>query len=162
MAGVLAATYYTGPIRSGLRALKYRHAKAVAPCLATYMERPLQSIKADQLLLVPVPLHRSRLKSRGHNQADLLAAHLGRATGLPVSRNLRRTRATVSQTTLNKQHRTANVTGAFEWSGGSLGGKAVVIIDDVTTTGATISACAAAFKPARPSAVWGLAVAKKR
>lgn len=162
LAGVKAAAYYGGPIRNGLRSLKYQHAKAVAPFLAAYLQIPLRQIGSQKLVLIPVPLHRRRLKSRGHNQARLLAHHLGKLTGLPVQDQLTRIRPTVSQTTLDKPHRAANVAGAFAWRGESLSGQTAVIIDDVTTTGATLSACATALKPAHPASVWGLTVAKKR
>lgn len=160
--GIRAGAYYTEPLRSGLRALKYRHAKTVAPPLAAYLERPLAQIGDERLILVPVPLHRTRLKTRGHNQAELLARAVSRRTGIPITTRLVRDRATVSQTTLDKPHRAANVTGAFAWHGEPLTGRTAVIIDDVTTTGATLSACAAALKTANPAAIWGLTVAKKR
>jgi ComF family protein len=133
----------------------------LAPHLARHLEPLLQGIPGS-LLLIPVPLHPRRLRKRGHNQAELLASALTRASQQSISQELVRTRATVSQTTLDRAERLVNVHDAFAWKGGSLHGKTVVLIDDVTTTGATFSACAAALQPAGPAAVWGLAVAKKR
>jgi predicted amidophosphoribosyltransferase len=81
---------------------------------------------------------------------------------MPVLTGLVRVRRTASQTTLDKAQRAANVKDAFAWRSGPLTGLTVVLIDDVTTTGATFTACATAVRDARPDAVWGLAVAKKR
>jgi ComF family protein len=159
LAGIRVGGFYEGPLRQGLRAIKYGHAKAAAPALAGYLESAVQQNQAT--IIIPVPLHRSRLRQRGHNQAALLATSLARHTGLPLNTRLVRTRATASQTTLDKPRRAANVRGAFRWRGGSLRNQTVVIVDDVTTTGATLSACAQALKSAHPHAVWGVAIAKK-
>lgn len=159
MEGVRAAAFYNDPLASALKALKYRHAKVVAPSLADYLV-PL--VPPKDPVLIPVPLHPKRLRSRGHNQAELLAQSLARLASCQISDGLIRVRHTATQTKLNKAERARNVADAFTWRGGSLRGKTVVLIDDVTTTGATFAACADALNEARPRSIWGLAVAKKR
>jgi ComF family protein len=93
--------------------------------------------------VVPVPLHSSRRRERGFNQAADLAAGLG----LPVSRSLRRIRATVPQAELPAGRRHRNVRRAFRATGAAaaLRARTVVLIDDVSTTGATLEACARAL-----------------
>lgn len=94
--------------------------------------------------VVPVPLHASRRRHRGFNQADDLARH----AGLPVYRALRRVRATPMQTGLPAAQRRRNMRGAFACTrrARGLAGAIVVLIDDVSTTGATLDACARVLK----------------
>jgi ComF family protein len=95
-------------------------------------------------LLVPVPLSRQRRRERGYNQAELLARRIGRNIGAtPSSGVLDRLRDTPSQVGLSGVERHANVVGAFR-ANERLDGLRVVLVDDVTTTGATLNACAAA------------------
>jgi ComF family protein len=108
--------------------------------------------------LVAVPLHQSRRRHRGFNQA----ADLAHAIGLPVVSALRRTRATATQTELPAGRRHRNVRGAFEATraAGVLKDAVVVLIDDVSTTGATLDACARALKDAGVREVRALTAAR--
>ena len=102
-------------------------------------------------MIVPVPLHSAKRRERGFNQAERLAAGLGRATRIPVnSRLLQRTVPTPSQTRLDRDQRAANVRGAFRLRPGQSldGARRIVLLDDVFTTGATTSACAKVLKTA--------------
>ena len=94
--------------------------------------------------VVPVPLHRSKRRQRGFNQAADLARHIG----LPVAAALKRVRATPSQTSLPASQRHRNVKDAFAATSQMrhVAGTIVVLIDDVSTTGATLDACARALK----------------
>lgn len=105
--------------------------------------------------LVPVPLHPLKFRYREFNQAELLAAQLARATGIPLHRHLlRRVTATATQTLLTRERRAANMKNAFAVpSGTSLAGKRLVVVDDVFTTGATTSECARALRGAGAAAV---------
>ena len=104
------------------------------------------SLFANAAAVVPVPLHMTRRHARGFNQASDLARHLG----LPVIHALRRTRATAVQATLPAAQRHGNVRGAFETTrvGRKLRGLVIVLVDDVSTTGATLEACARTLKDA--------------
>ena len=151
-----------GTVRDLVHALKYRDLRAAAPelgrLLATYMEA--SPLAAE--VLVPVPLHRRRLRERGYNQSELMARELGKATGIPVdTTTVRRTWDTPPQvSTESRNDRRKNIEGAFECSP-ALEGRRVLLIDDVVTTGGTMSACAGAIGLAGAESVWGLALARQ-
>jgi ComF family protein len=116
-------------------------------------------------LLVPVPIHPERLRSRGYDQAELLAVAAGRHLGLPVVRALRRTLVTTAQHRLDRAGRAANVGHAFGLDpqhAAAVRGRWVVLIDDIVTTGATLSGCAAGLLEGGATAAAGLAVARER
>lgn len=162
LTGILAGARYTEPLSTAIHALKYRHAAAIAPQLARYLILPLAELTGlNRAVLIPVPLHRYRLHTRGHNQAELLARLLSESMSLPLNTELVRHRATVSQTKLDRRHRAANVANAFSWTGGSLKGRIAIIVDDVSTTGATLNACAKSLRAAGASQIWGLVVAQR-
>jgi ComF family protein len=100
--------------------------------------------------IVPVPLFPVKKREREFNQAERLAARLGRAMKIPVNaRLLRRVKPTMTQTRLTRQQRAENVHGAFAFCGGKkLAGEKIVLLDDVLTTGATTNACARALRRA--------------
>jgi predicted amidophosphoribosyltransferase len=115
----------------------------------------------DGARLVAVPLHPRRRRQRGYDQAALLAAELGRGLGTgPVPEGLVRLRDTPPQVGLDRVRRRQNVVGAFAWRGAPLGGEPFVIVDDVTTTGATLEACALALRAAGAGPIVGLTVAR--
>ena len=142
---------------------KYNRALHFEPFLADLLIRQavpsLQSEKWD--LIVPVPLHPAKEREREFNQAERLARHLGRATGIRVGGDLvRRIKPTETQTHLNRSDRAENVHGAFAPTADSaLHGERVILLDDVMTTGATTNACARALRQAGASevGVWTLA-----
>jgi ComF family protein len=131
---------YEGSLRNIIHAFKYEGRRSLARRLAAMMRARSPEIFADVGATVPVPLHPSRRRSRGFNQAHDLARHLG----LPVVHALRRTRATATQADLPAAERYGNVRGAFAPTGNaaSLRGSVVLVVDDVMTTGATLESCA--------------------
>ena len=135
---------YDGALRSVIHALKYDARRSIAPRLAALMRERCADVLLGADAAVPVPLHRSRHRERGFNQAADLARHVG----LPVVFALRRVRPTEIQADLPASERHQNVSGAFAPTrhADGLRGKAVVLIDDVSTTGATLDACATALK----------------
>jgi ComF family protein len=114
-------------------------------------------------VLVPVPLHHKRLRERGYNQSHLLAQELAKLTGLPlVDDCLSRQRHTPPQArTTTVDERRGNVADAFFCRDRSLEDEQVLLIDDVSTSGATLDACARALKEAGASSVWGLVLARE-
>jgi ComF family protein len=134
-----------GPARELVHALKYGGWRLAAHPMAEVMARGLGQRLTRTDVLVPVPLGRARLRTRGYNQAAVLAAALGGRLGIAVADGaLSRTRETRSQTSLGPAERWRNVTGAFAAARG-LAGARVAVVDDVLTTGATLAACAAAL-----------------
>jgi len=121
---------------------KYARRRALADSLGHLLAERYPF--APDALLVPVPLHVTRLRERGFNQAVLLARRLGRARGLPVeNRALVRLRSTHAQPGLGAAARRRNLAGAFALQPGTaVSRRPVVLVDDVLTTGATADACA--------------------
>lgn len=164
---------YTGGLRAAILQLKFyrreRLGKKLGELLKSVWEGVEEIGKAEQPLLVPVPLHRSRERERGFNQAQLLAEGLGRKlekthggwTARVEMRCLRRTRATPPQTGLSLGARHENVRGVFAVISPELvRGRVVVLVDDVMTTGATLSACAGVLKRAGAKQVIALVLAR--
>lgn len=107
--------------------------------------------------LIPVPLSPARLRERGYNQCELLAKALSRQTGIPVLPLLRRTRDTVSQTTLTGEQRLKNLIGSMQSLPLAEGGR-FLVLDDVITTGSTMLECARALRAVGAAQVYGWAV----
>ena len=148
---------YEGALRDILRALKYHHRRSVARGLAQHMAQAGVHVLRGADLAVPVPLHWIRRYSRGFNQAEELARHLP----LPMSVALRRSRATVTQTDLPEARRHENVDGAFSLrSRSAVEGRVIVLVDDVSTTGATVDACARVLLAAGAREVRALTAAR--
>ena len=111
--------------------------------------------------MVPVPLHRRRLYERGFNQAMLLCRGIGRHWGLEVAETgLARIRQTAPQIRLTPKEREKNVRGAFAATGAGFTGKRVLLVDDVYTTGATVSECSRILMDAGAKEVGVLTVAR--
>ena len=148
---------YAGRLRDIVHALKYDARPTLARHLAARMRMAGADVLADAHLVVPVPLHRSKQRARGFNQARELARHLG----VPMTDALVRTRKTAAQADLPAARRLANVRGAFAIRDGvSLDGLVAVLVDDVSTTGATLNACAGALLDAGASDVRALTAAR--
>jgi ComF family protein len=149
-----SAYIYDGWAATAVKRVKYQGEPARVEHLVSFMlPALLQFGPIDGL--IPVPLHPSRERQRGYNQAMLLAGGLASSSGVPLLNVLRRTRKTASQTTLSGHERTQNVSGVFAvdptWVP-PLGGR-YVLVDDVRTTGATLNACAGALRPFQPSMI---------
>lgn len=140
-----AVGLYQGVLREMIHAMKYQRIYGLVRPLADMLVAQFQFHWAAPRpdLLVPVPLHRSRLRSREFDQAHALARHVGRHMGIPVVGDLlMRHRRTVSQVNLDAAQRRRNVQGAFRLQKSqACKGKSLLLIDDVYTTGATAREC---------------------
>jgi ComF family protein len=154
---------FEGAAREAIISFKYKGLRALATPLAQLLQAYLKNNPMPGEVLVPVPLHKRRLRERGYNQAALLARELGGLISLPVLEGaLARQRQAVPQArtaTIADRHR--NVAGAFLYLEVGVGGKQVLLIDDVSTSGATLEASAEALKAAGAATVWGLLLAQE-
>jgi ComF family protein len=137
---LVAVGRYGGALAHAIQRLKYEDCPWLAPALGDLLAARCLDAGCAPDVVIPVPLHEERLRERGYNQAALLASRLARA-GFPVATDgLVRTRPTEPQATLRRIERHRNLRGAFV-ARRSLVGKYVMLLDDVTTTGGTFSAC---------------------
>ena len=164
---VTLSPYHAPGVEDAIRALKYdgnaRAATLLADALADFLREEIahvRSMSPRPILLVPMPLHRSRKRERGFNQIERVLARLpgefhDGTLSRVETRGLFRTRATRQQTTLSRTERLQNVRGAFSADRTRITGAHLFLIDDVCTTGATLSACvhAAEEAGARVSAI---------
>lgn len=158
---------FAGAVRAALHALKYSGERRLAGPLGEAAAERWRRAGAGGDLIVPVPVHAERARQRGYDQAALLAEVVGARLGLPTASILERHRRTIAQFDLDRSHRGSNVSGAFRLRPGTTAqatvrGRWVVLVDDVTTTGATLAACAEALVAEGALAVSGLTVARER
>ena len=172
---------FGGLVRRALHQLKYGGETRLAGPLGAAIARRWARVAAGGDVLVPVPVHADRARQRGYDQAELIARAAAGDLGLPCAAILERARATVAQFDLDRATRATNVRGAFRLKdrpvgGGDrrpttdgrattdlpLAGRWIVLVDDVVTTGATLSACAAPLIAAGAVGVSAVTVARER
>ena len=159
---VLAPFQMQGAAQKAVHRLKYNGVRGLAAPMGAAMAQHLRRHGVAPDLLAPVPLHRTRHRERGYNQAGLLAREVGRWLDTPVDGGLlaRTGSAGPQARSASREERQANVQGAFRAQRAAIG-LSIVVVDDVTTTGATLQACAAALRKAGARRVWGLAFARE-
>jgi ComF family protein len=161
--GIRSPFRFDGVMRQAIHQLKYRNLRTLAALLAQLLSDYLVTYPVPGDVLVPVPLHRKRLRERGYNQSRLLAKELGKLISLPVVDDclVRQRHAPPQARTATVEERLSNVADAFACCDQRLKDKQVLLIDDVSTSGATLDACAAALKSAGAASVWGLVLARE-
>jgi len=161
--GIRSPFRFDGLMRQAIHQLKYKNLRALVTPMTKLLHDYLTANPLPGDVLVPVPLHPRRLRERGHNQSGLLAQELSRLAGLPVIEDcLARKQHTPPQArTTTVEERRSNVANAFTCVNDKLNGKQVLLIDDVSTSGATLSACATELKAGGAVSVWGLTLARE-
>ena len=135
---------YAEPVKSGILEFKYAGKRNKAAFFARELvkRRGREIMEVSPEVLIPVPIHKSRMKKRGYNQALLLAKELSRYTGIPVDDNiLKRVTKTLPQKKLGNAERQNNIKSAFISTSKIVKYKKVMLVDDIYTSGATIEAC---------------------
>ncbi|MDI6808704.1 MAG: phosphoribosyltransferase family protein [Candidatus Eisenbacteria bacterium] len=146
-----------GEILSLVHAFKYRRHRFLGDAMGKLMSLSLHDsslLRRDSVLL-PVPLHRTRMRERTFNQSEILAGKVAETAGIPVIAGaLERKRLTMSQAELPAERRWLNVRDSFTVKMGSLvEGRDIILVDDVVTTGATVSSCAGVLEDAGAKSV---------
>jgi ComF family protein len=164
LSGMRAVSLYEEPIRGCIHGLKYDGNVRLASPLGLLLVQAFHRYSMHADILIPVPLHSERQKHRGFNHAALLAEVCAAKIRVPMNENiLIRHRHTIAQVELHPKERYQNVAGAFVCSSSAkniLSGRKVLLIDDVSTTGATLEACATPLFEAGAKEVWGLVLAR--
>lgn len=158
-----SAVSYEGPVELAIHRLKYEGWRRLSGPLAGLLAERMAVEGIAARSAVAVPLHPSRQRQRGFNQAELLTRQVKLHFRLDTPPGvLHRVRPTPPQVGHDRRWRLENVKDAFEWRGPALSGEAILVIDDVATTGATLDACANALRKAGSGPVTGLSVARVR
>jgi competence protein ComFC len=154
---------YEGDVRRLVHAFEFSGQSSLAPALAQQMLECYRDAHLEADVIVPVPLKAVRRRRRGFNQALLLARELSKSLELPCIEALRRQGSASPQAqSPSAEERRRNVTGAFVVDRpGEVAGRAVLLVDDVATTGATLSACADELRREGAAAVLGLTLARE-
>lgn len=164
LTGVITAAHYKeGPLKEAIHNFKYNRVKDLVYNLADILSLRLeQGFPQGRLVLVPVPLHRQREAERGFNQAKELAKVISKYFDIEIIECLKRKKNTAPQVEKTGMDRRKNVVGAFSLAGQAkkIENKTVLLVDDVFTTGTTLSECAIELRKAGARQVWGLVLAK--
>ena len=161
----LSPLWYKGSVPDAVHRYKFGGGRGHAMLFGLLMAQCLQDCWEGPVDFITwTPLHPQRRRKRGYDQAELLARRVGGLTALPVESTLEKLRATAVQSEINEDEaRKANVKDAYRALPGlDLAGKRIILIDDVATTGATLSECAAALRQAGAGSVVGLTFARAR
>jgi ComF family protein len=156
---------FSGTVRAALHAIKYGGEQRIAEPLGAAVARRWARVGVGTDLVTHVPVHAARARSRGYDQAELVARVAARHLHLPYVPLLSRERVTIAQFDLDRSDRAANVAGAFAIRPEprmTLVGRWVLLVDDVVTTGATLAACAEALERAGALGISAVTVARER
>ncbi|MBF8294527.1 MAG: putative amidophosphoribosyltransferase [Bacteroidetes bacterium] len=138
-----------GAFQKVVHSLKYSGVQAVGLEIGRRLGALLNEKGVQADALVPIPLHKRKLRERGYNQSELIARGVCEVTSIPLRSDLiRRKKFTQTQTTLSLEERRDNMEEAFACESSGVRGKTVILVDDIITTGSTIQSCAGALKKA--------------
>lgn len=152
---------FKGPMREIVHSLKYQRNISLGDFFAPFLAKIYIQLNWKADIVLPVPLHKNRLRERGYNQADILACPFAQIIGVPYERRtLVRLKDTRSQVGLKLNERRENMQAAFSADPTKVSNLKILVLDDVATTTATIDACANALLQANAVKVYGLTLAR--
>ncbi|MFH1671242.1 MAG: ComF family protein [Candidatus Portnoybacteria bacterium] len=164
---LIITTDYKNPlVKEAVHQFKYNFVQDLSYPFGKLMSRKLSSyFSNNSTSLIPVPLHQKRLKWRGFNQSELLAQQVSQNLNIPVINNilLRSKHAPPQVKIENAKERERNIKNAFELNPNfnqNLENKTIILVDDISTTGATLKECAETLEPLKPKHIWKLVLAK--
>lgn len=156
---MVSGARYQGPVKKAISRLKYRWVWDIGEVICDLISTNLWRFNFPQnVVLVPIPLHKKRKNWRGFNQAELISSLLAKKFGVRVVGLLERVVETKTQVGLTKEQRKENIKGAFAVKN-KIPGSTLVLVDDVYTTGATMQEACKVLKKAGAKEVWGMVVA---
>jgi len=164
----IASDFQNKTINRLIKTYKYDFARDIAQSLGIFLfdflkEQVIRQTKdfdIKKTIIIPIPLHNKRLRWRGFNQSEKLARFVADRLQIKIETvNLKRVKLKKTKASLNKEARIKNVQAAFSWQGPRLNQKNIILVDDVTTTGATLNECAKILKANGANKVWGLVLA---
>lgn len=158
---IIAGEYSDQVLKEIIQAFKFNfNTELVIPLTALLYSRISWEVLNKSYLIIPIQLHKKRLAWRGFNQSELIARELSELTGWGVNKDLIKIKKTKEQAGLKEAERLTNQVGAFIWKGANLAGQDIILLDDIITSGATISQAALVLKQAGAGEIIAMAVAK--
>lgn len=158
---IITSEYNDPVLKEIIQAFKFNfNTELVIPLTALLYSKIDLATLNKNYLIVPIPLHKKRRAWRGFNQSELIADELGKLTGWVVNKNLIKIKKTKEQAGLKETRRLSSQLGVFIWKGLNLNGQDVILLDDIITSGATISQAALVLKQVGAGEIVAMAVAK--
>ncbi|QSZ27961.1 ComF family protein [Aceticella autotrophica] len=159
----VSAFEYDEKMKELIARFKYYNERQLSDFFSYYMTESIKKRDWNIDVIIPVPLHKSKLNERGFNQSELIARNISYKLNVGMSKALRRLRDTPTQTVLNREYRINNVKDAFKaLYFDAIKGKNILLIDDILTTGATLDECAKVLKDAGATKVYTATIATGR
>jgi len=160
---LIAGDYENKILAKLIKGLKYKFVIDYAEILGNFLSNYLvekSELNFSNVAIMPVPLHKKRLRWRGFNQSEKIAQIISKNLNLNLdNQNLIRIKHKKAQAKLNEEQRRKNIKNCFEFAGDNLKSKNIILVDDVTTTGSTLDECARILKENGAENIWGLVVA---
>lgn len=158
---IITSEYNDPVLKEIIQAFKFNfNVELVIPLTALLYSKIDLATLNKNYLMVPIPLHKKRLAWRGFNQSELIARELSSLTGWVVNKDLIKIKKTKEQAGFKETERLSNQIGAFIWKGSNLLGQNIILLDDIITSGATVSQAALVLKQAGAGEIVAMAVAK--